>query len=327
MKNINIGLLLFILTLSACGQSKVDCNQIRKDQPHIVKYKQGGTDSLLALDIKIIRPCLNLDPIDAEILNYDVLAVQVAELNLDRKVLNYGIIIDHIIEQKSSDQYRKSRKAFEFAQKYENRKINKTDSTEVRRNFKEMGLSDSDLNELLTMVYSNENSHLTYEEVFNLFSEQKNPSSTQDASQPKSDNLIFGHFRTIESKKQLRDQFKPNRPLLLYFTGYADIESKKMEEALFQNPEILILLDEFNCFLGYTDDKSGITKEQQAEFEDTEFRTKGQFITEIQKSITGKLLQPMILIVDKELEPVDSYANNKNADEFIDFLKRNNNVR
>lgn len=326
MKNTTIGIILVALTFSACGQQELNCNQIRKQSPHIVKYKQGDTDSLLALDISTIRPCLNLDAIDKEVLHHDMLAVQIAELNLNKKTLTYGIIIDHIGELMSTEQYRKSRKAFEFANTYQKRKVNKSDSVEIRRIFKTMGLTDSDLNALFSKIYSEENSNLTYGEAFDQFS-QSQESTVSTESLSKSSNLIFGHFARIESRKQLTGQLSSNKPLLLYFTEHKDIEGRKMEEILFQNQEIQNLLTDFNCFMGSTDDKSEISSEQQADFEKTQLNTKGQYIAEIKKSISDESVVSLILIVDKSFEPVDSYTASTDLNAFIHFLERNKNVR
>jgi hypothetical protein len=212
MKNTTIILLLSILTFHACGQTKTNCNEIRAERPHFADYKAGKMDSLISLDLEVIGNCIELDSIDKKILNPQVLAVQMIQLTNENKEINYGNIIDYIEEFKSTVQYQKGRLAFEFTLKYENKTVNKADSTHIRQNFENMGFSDADLNEIMTVVYSDENSNLTYKEAFAEFIQSKEPKKkTKPAQQP---DLLFGHFKEIESLNQLKEKGQAKPTLL-----------------------------------------------------------------------------------------------------------------
>ena len=324
MKNTTIILLLSILTFQACGQTKKDCKEIRAEKPHFADYQPGKMDSLISLDLEVIGNCIELDSIDKRILNPQVLAVQMVHLTNEKKEINYGNIIDYIEEFKSTEQYQKGRLAFEFTLKYENKIVNKADSVIIRQNFQNMGFSESDLNELMTIVYSDLNSNLTYKEAFAQFIQSKEPKQKTKTTQQS--DLLFGHFNEINSLRQLQEKGQ-SKPTLLYFTGWADINGRKMEKAFFNDNEIHSLLGEYNCFIGYADDRTAINPEQQKQFPSTPMKTKGQFINEIEKSIFPKAYQPVILIVDSNFELVESYSYNKDKTDFLEFLKRNKNVR
>lgn len=324
MKNTTIIFLLSILTFQACGQTKKGCDEIRVDKPHFANYKAGKMDSLISLDLVVIGNCIELDSIDKRILNPQVLAVQMIQLTNENKEINYGNIIDYIEELKSTEQYQKGRLAFEFTLKYENKIVDKADSSLIRKNFQNMGFSDSDLNEIMTVVYSEQNSNLTYKEAFAQFIQSKEPKQKTKPAQ-KAD-LMFGHFKEIESLTQLKEVGQAKHTLL-YFTGWADINGRKMEEAFFNDNEIQSLFSEYNCFIGYADDRTAIKPEQQKQFPSTPMKTKGQFINEIEKSLFPKAYQPVILIVDSNFELIDSYSYNMDKTDFFEFLKRNKNVR
>lgn len=324
MKNTTIGFLLSILTFSACGQTKIDCNEIRNAKPYFADYKPGKMDSLISLDLQVIGNCIDLDSIDKKILNPQVLAVQMIQLTDENKEINYGNIIDYIDEFKSTEQYKKGRLAFEFTLNYENKVVNRADSLQVRQNFQNMGFSDSDLNEMMTVVYSDENSNLTYKEAFAEFIQSKEPKKKpQPAKNP---DLLYGHFKEIDNLNQLKEN-NSDKPTLIYFTGWADINGRKMEESFFNDREIQNLFDEYHCFLGYADDRSAIKPEQQKQFPNVEMKTKGQYINEIEKSLFPKAYQPVILIVDSNFKLIDAYSYNKEKQDFIEFLERNKNVR
>lgn len=324
MTNTTIAILLSILTFSAYGQTKIDCDEIRLDKPHFADYNAGKMDSLISLDLEVIVNCIELDSIDKKILNPQVLAVQMIQLTNDNKEINYGNIIDNIDKFKSTEQYQKGRLAFEFTLRYENKKVNRADSVQVRQNFQNMGFSDTDLNEMMTVIYSDSNSNLSYKEAFAAFIQSKEP---KKKPQPvKKTDLLFGHFNEIDDLNQLKEN-NNNKKTLIYFTGWADINGRKMEEAFFNDTEIQSLFDEYDCFLGYADDRSAIKPEQQKQFPTVPMKTKGQFINEIEKTLFLKAYQPVILIVDSNLNLIDSYSYNKDKEDFIGFLKRNKNVR
>jgi hypothetical protein len=325
MKNTTLLILLSILTFSACGQTKIDCNEIRNDKPYFADYKPGKMDSLISLDLQIIGNCIELDSIDKKFfLNPQVLAVQMLQLTNDKKEVNYGNIIDYIAEFKSTEQYKKGRLAFEFTLKYENKVVNRADSVQVRQNFQNMGFSDSNLNEMMTVVYSDKNSNLTYKEAFAEFIQSKEPKKKPQPT--KNPDLLFGHFKEIDNLNQLKEN-NSGKTTLIYFSGWGDINSRKMEEAFFNEQEIQNLFGEYSCFIGYVDDRSAIKPEQQKQFPTVPMKTKGQFINEIEKSLFPKAYQPVILIVDSNFKLVNAYSYNKEKQDFIEFLERNKDVR
>jgi hypothetical protein len=324
MTNRTKTILLSLLTFSACVQSKKDCDEIRVDKPHFANYKAGKMDSLISLDLEVVGNCIEFDSTDKRILNPQALAVQMILLTNENKEINYGNIIDYIEEFKSTEQYQKGKLAFEFTLKYENKIVDKADSILIRQNFQNMGFSDSDLKEIITVVYSDQNSNLTYKEAFAEFIQSKEPKKKTKLAQPS--DLLFGHFKEIESLNQLKQKGLA-KPTLLYFTGWADINGRKMEEAFFNDRKIQDLFDQYDCFLGYADDRSAIEPEQQKQFPNVLMKTKGQFINEIEKSLFPKAYQPVILIVNSNFNTVDSYSYNKDKEDFIEFLKRNKNVR
>lgn len=319
---------LSALSLLAYGQKKTDCDQLRKQQPHFTDYQSAKLDSLIALDINNIVSCISLDDIDIKLLlNPTVLATQIMQMTNEKKELNYGNIMDQIEDFKASEEYQKGRESFEAVMRYENKQVRKSDSLDVYSSFKKMGFSDSDLNELMLVVYVEENSHLTYKEALAVFINSKEPKPNKNTDVYGSTDLLYGHFVEIETLEQLKSIENRDKPTLLYFTGWADINGRKLEEAFFQNKEIRSLLSKFNCFIGYADDRAAISEEQKASYPDKDFKTKGQFINEIEKSLFPKGYQPIILIVDSDFKLMDSYSYNNDKQEFIEFLNRNKNVR
>jgi hypothetical protein len=117
MKNTTIIILLSICTFSACGQTNLDCDEIRVDTPHFTDYKVGKMDSLISLDLEVIGNCIELDSIDKKSLNPQVLAVLMIQLTNENKEINYGNIIDYIDEFISTEQYKKEIDVLQFVER------------------------------------------------------------------------------------------------------------------------------------------------------------------------------------------------------------------
>lgn len=319
--------MLSLLTFSACGQSKSDCDKLRNKQSYVSNYQTGEIDSLIALDLKTITPCFDFDSIDEKLMNPQLLTTLINHLAKDKKDVTYGNIVDYIHDSMTTHQYRKDRQYIGFIMKYENRTVNKSDSIEMRDDLKRMEFSDADLTKFFEMFYSEDSSHPTLQDTFIEFLEYKEFGANNKAKVSDSHELRFGHFKQIETLDQLMKPVTSDAPLLVYFTALTDVDSRRMEQMLFTDHNISELLNEFNCYIGFADDKTEISDEQKATFQNKDLETKGQFISEIEKSLFPQGYQPIVLIVNHEFEVVDSFGYDKGKYEFIEFLKRNKDVR
>lgn len=324
MTRIYFTLIISSISLIAHGQEKTDCENVNNRTPYFLQFEADKIDSLIQLDLQVIEKCIDLDEIDKMFLSPPALGTLLLQLTKENSDLKYAQVIEYISDLKSTEEYKKGKEGLVFSLKYGDKIVNKVDSVQIRKNYRNMGLTDSDLNELMEIIYSDQNSNLTYKEAFATFIQSKEPKQKTKTT-PKTD-LMFGHFKEIESLSQLKE-VEQAKHTLLYFTGWADINGRKLESAFFNEIEIQTLFGEYNCFLGYADDKTAIEPEQQKQFPNVPMKTKGQFINEIEKSLFPKAYQPVILVVDSEFELIDSYSYNKDRTDFLEFLKRNKNVR
>jgi len=328
MKKIIFGIISIILTLSASAQNDINCDQIKDQQLHFLLTEGQNFDDLIGQDIMVINSCMELDSID-QILLLDppIFGTLVFSLTKGNNKLTYGQVLDYMNEIKASEQYIKTREGYQFMGQYGNRKVDKADSVYVRNGFKQMALSDSDLETLMAITYSEKNSGLTYKETLSLFMQSKEIKQNIKPKSPSSSDLIFGHFKEIESIKMIIEKSSSNKPILLYFTGWAIVNGRKMEAALFHSDKVNQQFKEFDCYIGYADDKASATEEQKLEINNDEIKNKGQFIREFEKMIYPKESQPIILIVDQDFKLIDSFGYSQDEQAFIEFLIGNKNGR
>ncbi len=322
MKSLLIVLSLFMLGIPSMGQSTYDCEELRPQKPLSLNSENANLDSLLQLDLKLIYACLNLDSIDKRILSPQVMSVFMSTFAFHVKNLSYGDVLDSLRNFISTEAYQRGRRGFEFLFEFEDRIVSRADSAEVRTHLTDM-LPDEDLDELIAEIYSDQYSNFTYREAISFYL-NSNESAKSPAKADSDDDfhILLDHFKDFESLDIIKK--RDNRdPVLLYFTGWSVINGRKLEEAFFYDPKVQDILMDYDCFIAYADDRAAISPAQASQFPDLDLRTKGQYIIEVEKMLFQKDYQPLILILNSDLEVLDSYSYKKGNPGFIDFLERN----
>ena len=318
---IYIAIALTILTFISFAQESINCQEIRKKTPHFISYQEGKSEGLIEKDIQVIKACLELDTVDQIILlSPGPLGTLIVGLMQEKENITYGDVFYYLEEVKDNEQYSKTRLGIEFMIKYENKIVDPADSNKVRWYFEQMGGAEFDLDDLIDFAYSENNSELTYKEAFSLFMQSKEPKPSKRNEEADSFQSIFDHFKEMESLEMVMKNSSSGKPKLLYFTGWACVNGRKMEEALFLNPGVNELFGAYDCYMGYADDKSAATEQQKLDFSDVEIKTKGQFISELEKTLFPEEFQPVILIVDQDFKLVDSFAYSQDVEALIRFL-------
>jgi thiol:disulfide interchange protein DsbD len=138
--------------------------------------------------------------------------------------------------------------------------------------------------------------------------------------------LVFGIFHEMETfDRMIHKAEKKDSKLLLYFTGYGDINGRKMETVFFESAQIQILLkNDFICFIGYTDDRISLTTESSMELGiSPSFKTKGQYLKELQTNLIDTTYKSVFIAIDWNQSILDTFGYSLDTDKFIEFLKRN----
>lgn len=100
----------------------------------------------------------------------------------------------------------------------------------------------------------------------------------------------------------------------MYFTGYADINSRKFEDQILTDEDVKsLLVAKFNYFIAYVDDNA---KDKAPNL------TVGQKNGKIQVGYFKKNYQPYLCIIDEEGKVLSEINGNCKKEEFIMFLKK-----
>ena len=158
-------------------------------------------------------------------------------------------------------------------------------------------------------------------------------SSSGDQTSASADPSFFSNVGPLSTLKQFTDldhalaYAKVNeKPVMVYFTGYACVNARKMEEGVFAHPEVLDLLkDEVVLASLHVDDRMKLDEPMTSPYSGKECITVGDRWADLESEVFGHLSQPLFVMVDgdmNKLSDVDAnYSTHKDPIEFADWLR------
>ncbi len=141
-------------------------------------------------------------------------------------------------------------------------------------------------------------------------------------------NLYDGsvHAKTDDYEKGLQLSAETGKPVLLDFSGYGCVNCRKMEAAVWTNPEVKSLIDnDFILVSLMVDDKTPLPepiKVKESNGKERTLRTVGDKWSYLERIKFGSNAQPYYVVVNSDGKPMSgSYGYNENVDAYITFLK------
>lgn len=147
------------------------------------------------------------------------------------------------------------------------------------------------------------------------------PASTQDFNLY--DNEVHPAFTDYESG--MAAAAMSGKPVMIDFSGYGCVNCRKMENSVWQDPEVKDLLE--NKYILITlmvDDKTPLkeTIEIQENGKTRKLRTVGDKWSYLQRHKFGANAQPYYILLNAQGQPLaPSYSYNEDIDKYIEFLK------
>ena len=148
------------------------------------------------------------------------------------------------------------------------------------------------------------------------------PLTTQDFS------LYDGevHAKTSDFEEGMRMARSQGKPVLIDFSGYGCVNCRKMEAAVWTNPEVKSMIDnDFVLITLMVDDKKELPEPIKVAEEDgtvRTLRTVGDKWSYLQRSKFGANAQPYYVILDGDGKPLaPSYSFNEDVDKYKNFLR------
>ncbi|MCQ2113080.1 MAG: thioredoxin family protein [Bacteroidaceae bacterium] len=147
------------------------------------------------------------------------------------------------------------------------------------------------------------------------------PMSTQDFNLQPSEVKVQSN--DYDLGMQLAKQ--NHKPVIIDFTGYGCVNCRKMEAAVWTNPEVTDLLsNEYVLIQLFVDDKTPLpeTITVNENGQERKLRTVGDKWSYLQSSKFGANAQPFYVLIDNEGNPLSaSYSFDEEVDHYLKFLK------
>lgn len=315
-------LLLFTVLLSINGyaQSTSDCEKVLSE-------KIDTNVDLKELNQKLseLKNCgLNQNDVDFFSQGPMLATMMISILNTAKEDITYQQVFDKIMEFKQVPEYEKTIQLYKISNELLQKKVTIKNWESDKLLLNELELSSDTVENIRLMVLTNLDPNKTYADL--LKEEQKKKASLEKMkiNELKDSKDIFTNLGNVNYDDLLKKSIELKKPLLLYFTGYACVNCRKIEHNLLSDSKIYEqLINDFHFVSLYVDDKKKLPEDEQtiSILHDKPIKYIGQKHSELQISKFKINTQPYFVIIDNEGNKVNSIGYVRDAELFINFLK------
>jgi thioredoxin-related protein len=301
-------ILFSFYALSNFAQSNVvRCDQILQLEPYLMRAnsREINQDSL-KYDLEILGNCGKLDSVDRMLFNEAYLGmILVNSLNHDSETITYNDLLNEINLFKTSDSYPVAREQVIARMTIEHKQVDLKNFEEDKVILKQTGFSDEELMKLESFLRDHQSEKWDYKEAVYAYSDYIDLQASQAEN-------VFKFRELTDYNTALSEAKKANKKCLIYFSGYACVNARKMEERVLFDPKVKAIFNEdYFCYIAYVDDKSktedGLT-------------TVGKKNADLQSKNFHSVSQPYFYIVNEKGDIISSIGYTWNVNEFIAFL-------
>jgi thioredoxin-related protein len=299
-----ITLLSVIISLTSCGQSKLDCDKSLDKVPYFARHGVNSehTDSI-ETDFKVLKECGQLDSTDCGLLTGPMLGSILVEQAVKGKEVTYRSVLKSTSEFKQTDHY----KNFRDAKLLESKVVNLSNWESDRQLLMKAGMTESETENLKEFVKMHSGEKMTFKQAYIGYMASQPKESTQEKTK-----LKFADLGDLDNA--IRSGKENKKAILIYFTCNACANARKMEDNILTNEQVQSLLtSHFVYFSAYVDDKTPDAQTNQ---------TIGNKYMKLQSEKFKNNYQPNFVIIDEKGNVLASLGYTNSTDEFIEFLKR-----
>ena len=333
-------LFLIFLSSSLFGQNKKECEQLLKKEISSNTFSEKMDEFLM--DVKTLINC-EFDEIDLQIFmgpkgNMPFIAsslIQFAGETKGNEKYTFENLKETLQSIKNNPEYSKVVKIIEAQNTLIQKSASSKNWEDDEQLLKNMGLDANQLNDIYTIIESNENK--PYSEIFIIYSDTLDARTERQmiANQERINELKNNNPESIEWVKGLLsyDSFEvglkkskeSDKPILLYFNGYACVNARKIEKYILSEYEIQDYINTNLVFISLlVDDKKELDDDQKyySDLLDKQIKTKGQKNMEFQIKNYKANSQPLFVLLDLNGNELSRIGYTKEINQFKSFIKQ-----
>jgi thioredoxin-related protein len=316
-------LLLILSNLAVHAQTYAD---IKNQKIELESFTEENMEQFISTVYTFIGD--DFDSVDLQVLlNGPILGTLIVDLANKEDGATYGHLYQRFIEVKQSPQYPEKRAKQIVSNTLLNRPADINNWEDDKLLFMQLGLEGELLEQLRLYVAENSSPTVTYETVLVGFREQTNKQKEEEKKAKRSEleKLVKSSvpFNEAESLSQSKVE---NKPILLYFTGYASVNCRKIEQAVLFDMDVSeFIIQNFIFKPIYVDDRSELPKEKQTVVKlgegTKELKTIGDQNIYYQMSRFNVSGQPYFVVLNSNNEVIGTADYNDNTVfDFMTFL-------
>jgi len=318
-------IIILIQSYIGFGQSKSDCDKILLKE---IILDPNDTDNMKKLveNISLLKSC-GLDEGDIEIFTkgpiLGTILISLASEKVTDSKLTYQKIYDQILEIKKTEDYEQNKIALLVSNELSERPADIKNWEEDKILLQKLQTPNDFIDKFYDYLKENSNPEKTYKEVFGNFRESQKPKQSEIKSTEKEYDGIFKNAGNVNYDDLLKKSIELEKPLLLYFTGYACVNGRKIEHYVLSDSSIEDRLkNEFYFVNLYVDDKRSLPENEHIESKTNGKLMKyvGQKHSELQISKFKNNSQPYFVIIDKNGNKIKEIGYTTDVKLFDHFL-------
>tara|TARA_B100000963_G_C22515294_1_gene620350 strand:- start:83 stop:1084 length:1002 start_codon:yes stop_codon:yes gene_type:complete len=324
MRNKFLILLLLILSITSVysqkyadiKNQKIDIENIYEENmdPFISKVYTFVGDDFDSLDLQIL-------------LNGSILGTLLVDITTKEDSVTYGHLYQKFLEIKQFPQYPEIRTKQLVSNTLMDRPADIKNWEDDKPLFMELGFEGELLEKVHSYIEENSSSILTYETVLVGFREELDKEKAEERETKKSElEELFESSVLFDETQALSQSQNENKPILLYFTGYACVNCRKIQHGVLYDLEVTeSIIQNFIFKPIYVDDRNELPEKEQIEVtldkRTRKLKTIGDKHIYYQMSRFNVSAQPYFVILNSDNEIIGTASYNDNTvNKFLTFL-------
>ena len=316
-------LTIFLLSLSTVfSQSKSDCEKILSQKIDLPFASPEDLENLNSNFAKLVG--CGIESIDVEIFaNGPILATLIMPfLNEEDSKITFQVLFDKVMEIKGTSEYPKIVEMVKASNELSSHKAILANWKEDKKLLEKIEFPEENILNLYEFLKENEDPKKTYKQLFEeLTALQVNGHS--DSEEKENSARLFDNSGLLNYPKLLTKAKEVNKPILLFFTGYACINSMRMKNQVLNDDAVKNqLINDFIFVSVFVEDKASLSTEDFFVDERTgkTMKTVGKKHSQFQIESFSNNTCPYFVIVDKNGKMIDEISYTMDTKVFKRFL-------
>lgn len=328
-------IILILISSFNFVNAQVNCQQLLKKKINLQDLDSNKIDSIFK-DFSQLKAC-GLDSNAIEILSDPPLfaTLMIALMDSDKKKnVTYQSIFDKITEFQNSYEFPLLKRAHDAAHTLKNKNVDLKNWESDHKLLLQIPLDSNEVEDFYNYLKNNPSIDYTYFDAWTIFkgrsAKEKQTSKDMGRGENKKDSprniedaLFSGKYNTMTLTEIFLEADSLNKNVVIYFTGWNDIDSRKLEVVLFDDKQLNAkLLNEFLFVTLYIDDKTrmdeipNFKKDQYSTIKST-IGTRSQ---KIQQQYLGSKDIPAFILLDSKGKLIKTLSKKINKETLRSFL-------